>query len=87
MASCALMEERNDIVMPQREKKEEKRGSIADTYVTKTLRQKAAGLVGLLAFKCCVREKNQGETKTGQQLCASSGTASVKLIQTKSLSL
>lgn len=65
MVSCALMEERNDIVMPQREKREEKRGSIADTYVTKTLRQKAAGLVGLLPFKCCVREKNQRETKAG----------------------
>lgn len=64
MVSCALMEERNDIVMPQREKREEKRGSI-DTYVTKTLRQKAAGLVGLLPFKCCVREKNQRETKAG----------------------
>jgi len=31
VVSYAVMEERNDIVMPQREKKEEKRGSIADT--------------------------------------------------------
>lgn len=43
MVSCALMEERNNIVMPQREKKEEKRGSIADTYVTRLLKQKALG--------------------------------------------
>ena len=43
MVSCALVEERKNIVMPQREKKEEKRGSIADTYVTRLLKQKALG--------------------------------------------
>lgn len=67
MVSCALMEERNNIVMPQREKKEEKRGSIADTYVTRLLKQKR-WVGGLIGFKCCVREKNQGETKAGDCL-------------------